>query len=115
MKIKGSVYSCELNAAADVRFRLELPIPEDTAVYAVKRFIAHSPLLRRACTYRSYRLRIGDKGRELRKLEFEAPACLLELPGASVRATLRVSQQGVTITAVGLKRTQSCDTFRLIA
>lgn len=115
MTIKGSAYSCELNAAANVRFQLDLPVPEDTAVYAVKRFISHSPILRRVCTYRSYRLRIGIKGKRLRTLTFEVPARLLELPGSSVRATLQVNQQGVTITAVSLSDNTRCDTLRFIA
>lgn len=114
MTIKGSAYSCELSAAANVRFHLDLPVPKDTAVYAVKRFISHSPILRRACTYRSYRLRIGGKGKKLRSLTFEVPARLLELPGASVRATLQVNQQGVSIAAVSLSDKKYCDTLRFV-
>lgn len=114
MKIKGNVYSCELTAADSVRCSLELPVRPDTAVYAVKRFITHSPVLRRACTCRSYRLRIGEKRSYLRTLKFEAPARLLELPGASIRVTLQVSQRGVAVAAVSLYAARPCDGFRIL-
>lgn len=113
MIIKGKAYSCELTEASSVRFESELPIPEDTAVYAVKRFILHSPALRRACTSRSYQLRMGGKTKKRRSLTFEAPARLLELPGSAVRVSLQVTQSGVAVAAVRVKASGGSDSLRI--
>lgn len=115
MKIKGKAYTCELSAASGVRFTSDLPIPEDTAVYAVKRFISHSPVLRRICTHRSYRLRLGGKAPRKRILVFEAPAYLLELPGTTVRAALQITQKGAAITSINLKFSGKDAAFRIVA
>ena len=76
----------------------------DMVGYAVCRFVRKSRRLREEYVNRSYWLRFA-KGKEKRRerLDFEAPAVLLELPGVWVRVSVTIDAAGVTVKRVDIQ------------
>ena len=97
--------SCALTLSNAVRVEAEpaLSVARDTLLYAVCRFIRHSPSLCREYVCLSWRLRLqSGRGRSAQRRRFVAPAALLELPRGWVAVTVSVSPSGVTVERVGL-------------
>ncbi len=97
--------SCALELAKNVRVDVDpaLSVSRETLLYAVCRFIRHSPALCREYVIASWRLRL-QSGRARRALRrgFVSPAALLELPRGWAAVSVSVSPAGVTVERVGL-------------